>query len=95
MSTENREALTENTRLLESRIKVGSVAIPSDGGDSATLRSLKINALISLWKDHKSSCALVLFQLLPQRSEFETEDREVLTLLSLYAGPCLRTQERA
>jgi hypothetical protein len=88
-------ALVQNVRTLESWIKPGNPEIAFDEtANSSGLRSLGISALIPLWADEQSSAAIVLFQLLPQRTGFDAEDREVLQLLALYAGPCLRSQTR-
>jgi hypothetical protein len=90
---EKREALIQNARLLEPRIAPGAAWVPSDSGQGdAALAPLGISALVPLWKDQRSTGAMVLFQLLPQRRGFDGEDRQVLQLLSLYAGPCLRSQ---
>jgi len=90
---EKRAALIQNPQLLESRIEPGRAVIPADGGeDSSALQALGINAIVPLWASEKSKAAMLLFQLLPQRTAFDAEDREVLQLLSIYAGPCLRNQ---
>ncbi len=90
------DTIAQAARQLESRIDPGSPHIPSDedGKVDFGLGKLGISAVIPLWKDAESSGALVLLQLLPQRSGFDAEDREVLQLLSIYAGPCLRSQSR-
>jgi hypothetical protein len=92
LSPEKREVLIRNEDVLEPRITPGSAWGPSDENGDSALISLGISALVPLWRDQKSSGALVLFQLLPHRRRYEMEDREVLQLLSLYAGPCLRSQ---
>ena len=90
---ENRAALIQNTRLLESRIEPGRAVIAADGGeDLSALLALGINAVVPLWARERSKGAMLLFQLLPQHTAFDAEDREVLQLLSIYAGPCLRNQ---
>jgi hypothetical protein len=94
LSPERLEVLTQSARSLESRIEPGDAeVVPPQGEETANLRSLGISALIPLWADQRSRGAMVLFQLLPQRDGFDVEDREVLQLLSLYAGPCLRSQK--
>jgi hypothetical protein len=92
LSASDRAALTQNARVVESKIHQDGVTIAEEVGD-LVLVSMGISTLVALWTDQKSSCALVLFQLLPQRSGFDDEDREVLTLLSIYAGPCVRSQK--
>lgn len=91
LSPERRAALIQSEGILEARIMQGSAWIPSDScqGDSA-FAPLGISALVPLWRDRRSMAAMIMLQLLPQRHGFDSEDREVLQLLSLYAGPCLR-----
>jgi hypothetical protein len=90
------DIIAQAARQLQSRIDPGSPHITSDedGKADSRLGKLGISAVIPLWKDPGSSGALVLFQLLPQRSGFDEEDRKILQLLSIYAGPCLRSQSR-
>lgn len=95
LSPERREVLIREEGILESRIMVGRVWISSDHRpDDSALASLGISAVVPFWKDERSSAAILLFELLPQRSGFDAEDREVLQFLSRYAGPCLRSQLR-
>jgi len=96
LSPANRQALIQNGRFLGPMINPGESWIPWDQERSySPLIPRRINALIPLWNDEQSSGAILLFELLPQRSGFDAEDREVLQLLALYAGPCLRSQTRA
>jgi GAF domain len=93
LSPEKRRSLVQNTPLLDSRIEPGIASIPSDGReDLAHLLKMGISALVPLWADERSRGAMILFQLLPQHNAFDAEDREILQLLSIYAGPCLRNQ---
>ncbi len=93
LSSEQRAALMRNPESLEARIEPGILTLPeSEEPSDHILAPLKLSAIIPLWRDRQSSAAMLLFQLLPQRTEFDAEDREVLRLLSSYAGPCLRCQ---
>jgi hypothetical protein len=93
---ELRADLIPNLESLESRIEPGTPALlRSEGTADPVLAPLGISAIVPLWKNQESCAALFLFQLLPQRTDFDAEDREVLQLLSLYAGPCLRSQSGA
>jgi len=96
LSSQQIDTIAQTARQFKSRIDPGSPHITSDedGKADSGLGQLGISAMVPLWKDAESSGALVLFQLLPQRSGFDAEDREVLQLLSTYAGPCLRSQNR-
>lgn len=90
---EMRAALIQNERFLDLRISPEAPWFPADDGpEDAALAGLGISAIVPLWKDQRSSCAMALFQLLPQRSGFDEEDRQVLQLLSLFAGRCLRSR---
>jgi hypothetical protein len=55
------------------------------------LSSLGITAFVPFWLDYTTKAAIVFFGLLPQRNGLDSADRELLTLLSAYAGPCLST----
>lgn len=92
ISPRNRAALINNPSLLQSRIVPGSSITSDNGKDTGPLSEVGISALVPLWADQHSTAAMVLFQLLPHRSGFDAEDREVLRLLSIYAGPCLRAK---
>jgi hypothetical protein len=95
LSPENRQGLIQNGRFLGPMITPGECWIPWDQERSySPLIPRRINALIPLWNDERSSGAMLLFELLPQRNGFDAEDREVLQLLALYAGPCLRSHTR-
>jgi len=96
LSSELCVAVVSQAELLQSQIRCGTPQIPSDrtDQDAANLSELEVSALVPLWSEEESSGAILLFQLLPQRSGFDTEDREVLRLLSAYAGPCLRKETR-
>jgi hypothetical protein len=95
LSADNRRALIQNGRFLQPMISPGEVWIPWDKERCySSLIPRRISALVPLWRDEQSGAALLLFDLLPQRSGFDAEDREVLQLLALYAGPCLRSQSR-
>jgi hypothetical protein len=96
LSPENRQGLIQSGRFLGPMITPGECWIPWDQERSySPFIPRRINALIPLWNDERSSGAMLLFELLPQRNGFDAEDREVLQLLALYAGPCLRSHTRA
>ena len=92
----NRELIANHVRGLEAQISPGTpqVFLDAENESRFELGDSGISAVVPLWTDDRSSGALILFQLLPQRSGFDAEDREVLQLLSIYAGPCLRSQKR-
>ena len=94
LSSEMRAAIANQGRMLESQIELGKTRITLDKSSKELLglSRLGISALVPLWSEQRSSGAMLLFQLLPQRSEFDTEDREILQFLSTHAGPCLRSK---
>jgi hypothetical protein len=51
------------------------------------LASIGITALVPLSQGHISEGAIVFFSLLPQRTGFDSGDRELLGLLSVYVRP--------
>jgi hypothetical protein len=75
-------------RAVQSLIDPGDAVIAScDSVDRCALCEFRISAIVPLWFDNRSSVALVLFQLLPERKAFDDEDRIILQLLSSYTGP--------
>ncbi len=96
LSPENRRALIQNGRFLRPLISPGEAWVPWEQERCySPLIPRRISALVPLWRDEQSGGAMLLFELLPQRSGFDAEDREILQLLALYAGPCLRSHTRA
>ena len=96
LSSEKLMAVAEQGPVLESQIQRGTLQVISDKRDeeSGKFSQLGITALVPLWLDDESSGCLLLFSLLPQRSGYDIEDREVLRLLATHAGPCLRSEKR-
>lgn len=89
-------AIAERGKLLESQIGLSTPRITTDKSDKSPeeLSRMGISVLVPLWSDETSSAAMLLFQLLPQHSGFDTEQREILQFLSTHAGPCLRSPIR-
>jgi len=96
LQKEKTDFVASNGRQVEGRISPGNPYVCADPESTieSELVDSGISAIVPLWVDVRSSGALILFQLLPQRSGFDAEDREVLNLLSIFAGPCLRSQRR-
>ena len=84
--------LAKNARALVEAINLGVTRLTCDD-ENGCLSSLGVTALVPLWKDEHSSAAVALFELLPQRNGYDAEDREILQLLAIYAGPCLKGQQ--
>ena len=96
LSSNQRTILTDNPDTVEKWITPGSPIFPGHFDARVSAHSpLSVSAVVPLWRDENSSAAVVLLGLLPQRTEFDTEDREVLQFLSVHAGPCLRSELRS
>lgn len=91
--SDQRTILTGNPETVEKWITPGNPFFPRHVRTEASVQlPLSVSAVIPLWRNEHSSAAIVLLRLLPQRTEFDKEDRKVLQFLSLYAGPCLRSE---
>jgi hypothetical protein len=67
-----------------------TIYMKSDGEKpDPLLSSLGITAFVPFWLDDTTKGAIMFFDLLPQRNGLDSTDRELLTLLSAYVGPCL------
>jgi hypothetical protein len=91
----NQEQLTSiqmNAKAVLEEASTDIVYIARDGEKpDPLLSSLGITAFVPFWLDYMTKGAIVFFDLLPQRNGLDSTDRELLTLLSAYAGPCLST----
>lgn len=71
-----------------------NVYIANDGETpDPVLQALGITAFVPFWLDYTTKGAIAFFELLPQRNGLDSTDRELLTLLCAYAGPCLSTSK--
>jgi hypothetical protein len=75
-------------RILE-EAPADSIFVATAGKDRSFLSSLGISARIPFWLDSATKCAIVFFDLLPQRNGLDARDLELLNLLRAYTGPCL------
>lgn len=66
--------------------------LKADGLTDPALASSTINAIVPIWTEEESSAAIFLFQPPPQHSELDGEARQIVELLSSYAGHCLRSE---
>jgi hypothetical protein len=84
------ENLRFNADRIASAVPEGSVFVQGDDcAASGWLASLGIRAHVPLWQNRTKRGAIVFFDLLPQKTALDEEDRAVLKLLAIYAGPCL------
>jgi hypothetical protein len=85
------EAIRRNAKRIIEEAPADSIYIKTAAEDRSFLSSLGITARIPLRLDSTIKGAIVLFDLLPQRTGLDSGDRELLKLLCAYAGPCLAT----
>jgi hypothetical protein len=84
------EKLQSHARKLIEEVPEGEIYIRDNADSSNELLSLlKVTALVPLWQNRVTKGAIVFFDLLPQRDALNAEDRALLKLLAVYAGPCL------
>jgi len=85
-----RRALLKHAAKISSEVADGRVRILDRRlAADEFLASLGITALVPLSQGATVNGAIVMFNLLPQRKGFESGDRELLGLLSVYVGPGL------
>ena len=90
---EQLKAIRRNAKRIIEEAPVDSIYISTGAEDQSFLSSLGITARIPLRLDSARKGAIVLFDLLPQRTGLDSGDRELLKLLCAYAGPCLATNK--
>jgi hypothetical protein len=86
---EKLEALRRNAMRIIEENPTDSIYIQTGAEDRCFLSSLGITARIRFRLNREMTGAIVLFDLLPQRSGLDSGDRELLKLLGTFAGPCL------
>jgi hypothetical protein len=90
VSATQRYALASKFTQIAAEIRRGQARIVDKrvAGDEF-LASIGVSALVPLSQGQKAGGAIVFFNLLPQRKSFDSGDRELLGLLSVYVGPSL------
>jgi len=83
------QALRRNAMRIIEDDSTESIYIKTGAEDQCFLSSLGITARIRFRLNRETKGAIVLFDLLPQRSGLDSGDRELLKLLGAFAGPCL------
>jgi hypothetical protein len=86
-------SMRSNARAIMEEAPADTIYMKSDG-EKPVLSSLGITAVVPFWLDSTTKGAIVFFDLLPQRNGLDSADRELLTLLCAYAGPCLSAGNR-
>jgi len=92
-SQERLDTLRRNAKRIIEEAPEDSIFIKAGVEERSFFSSLGISARIPFWLDCVTRGAIVFFDLLPQRSGLDAEDRELLKLLCDYAGPCLATDK--
>jgi hypothetical protein len=86
---EQLEPIRRNAKRIIEETPADSIYIKTGADDHSFLSSMGITARIPVRLDSTRKGAIVLFDLLPQRTGLDSGDRELLKLLCAYAGPCL------
>lgn len=85
------EALRRHAMRIIEEDAGNAIYIKAGPEDQCFLSSLGVSARIRFRLNRETKGAIVLFDLLPQRSGLDAGDRELLKLLGAFAGPCLAT----
>ena len=90
MTAARQQALVANTAAIASAIQAGQISIVNtDGPYNLLWLELGITAFVPVCNQGKLQGAIIFYQFLPQRSDLDLADRELLRLLSMFAGPSL------
>lgn len=83
-------ALAANAEAIASAIKAAKVSIVNaDTPYNQLWTELGITAFIPVWHDDRPRGAILFYSFLPERGDLDLADRELLRLLSMFAGPSL------
>ncbi|HEY2911789.1 MAG TPA: GAF domain-containing protein [Candidatus Angelobacter sp.] len=90
MTAARRQALVGNTGAVASAIAEGKISIVNTDTPYNQLWSeLGITACVPVWHEGSPRGAIIFYQFLPERSDLDLADRELLRLLAMFAGPSL------
>lgn len=90
MTAARRQALVANTAAVASAISAGQISIVNTDTPYNQLWSeLGITAFVPVCYEDSPRGAIVFYQFLPERSDLDLADRELLRLLAMFAGPSL------
>jgi hypothetical protein len=90
ITAEQRHALNTHAAKFSAEVSRGQVClVDKKNAADQFLASLGITALVPLSPSQSVEGAIVFFNLLSHRHGFDSVDRELLGLLSIYVGPCL------
>lgn len=90
MTAEHEQALAVNARAIASAIKARHISIVNaDTPYNKLWLELGITAFVPVWREGVARGAIIFYRLLTQRNDLDLADRELLRLLSMFAGPAL------
>jgi hypothetical protein len=90
MTDTRRQALAANARAIADAIEAFKISIVNTHTAYDQLWSeLETTAFVPLWHENRPRGAIIFYRLLPQRKDIDLADRELLRLLSMFAGPLL------
>ena len=89
LNPEQLQTIRRNAKQIIGEAPADAIYIKTGADDRSFLSSLGITARIPVRLDSARKGAIILFDLLPQRTGLDSGDRELLKLLCAYAGPCL------
>ncbi len=83
-------ALAANAEAIASAIKAAKISIVNtDTPYNQLWTELGITAFIPVWHEDRPRGAILFYSFLPERGDLDLADRELLRLLSMFAGPSL------
>jgi hypothetical protein len=90
MTAARRQGLVANTAAVASATAEGQISIVNTDTPYNQLWSeLGITAFVPVCHEDSPRGAIVFYQFLPERSDLDLADRELLRLLAMFAGPSL------
>lgn len=90
MTAAREQALAANTGALASAIGTRQISIAHTHSPYDQLWSeLGITAFVPLWHEGRPRGAIIFYKMVPQQNDLDLADRELLRLLSMFAGPSL------
>lgn len=90
MTAGREQALAANAGALASAIETRQISIANAHTPYDQLWSeLGVTAFVPVWHIGRPRGGIIFFRMLPQRNDLDLADRELLRLLSMFAGPSL------
>ena len=90
MNAGREQELSTNAGAIASAIEKRQISIVNtDTPYNALWSELGIAAFVPVWHENKPRGAIIFYRFLSPQSDFDLADRELLRLLSMFAGPSL------